>query len=235
MNNWEWTFLGTVPYRQALAMQYAYARKVARGANPRLLLLEHPPTITLGRGATRSHLKLSEDEYQRRGVEVCWVQRGGFCTYHGPGQLVGYPIARLDQFRCSVPRWVQGHGEAIIQFLKRRQVEARWSDLHPGVWVDRCKIAAVGFHLSRRISTHGFALNLTTDLSYFKTIVACGIENLQTTSLTALGVRAPEPGQAAPELARLVAETFGESLGRKIDPLEVLEESSDVLAPVALA
>jgi lipoate-protein ligase B len=179
-------------------------------------------------------LKLSEDEYGRRGIGVYWVRRGGGSTYHGPGQLVGYPVAGLDQVRCSVPRWVQGHGKAIIKFLERRRVKARWSDVHPGVWVDRRKIAAVGFHLSRRISTHGFALNLTTDLSHFTTIVACGLENLQTTSLAALGVRAPEPSQAAEELAFLVAETFGGKLGRKVDPDEALEESADVMGTVAL-
>ncbi len=233
MNDWEWTFLGTVPYQRALAMQYAYARKVAQGANPRLFLLEHPPTITLGRGARRAHLKLSEDEYKRRGIGVHWVRRGGGITYHGPGQLVGYPVAFLDQMRCSVPQWVRGHAEAIIHFLERYHVKARWSDLHPGVWVDRRKIAAVGFHLSRRISTHGFALNLATDLSYYKTIVACGLENLQTTSLAALGVQAPELRQAAEELALLVAEMFGGKLGRKVEPALALEESTDVLASVA--
>jgi lipoate-protein ligase B len=235
MNRWEWTFLGRVPYQQALTLQYAYARKVAQGANPRIFFLEHPPTITLGHSATQTHLNLSEDEYQRRGIGVYRVQRGGGITYHGPGQLVGYPIASIERLRCSVPSWVQGHGRAIVQFLARRQIKARWSDIHPGVWVGRSKIAAVGFHLSKSVSTHGFALNLNTDLSYFTTIVACGLATMKTTSLAVLGLPVPELSQAAFELAVLVAESFGGELARKVDPVEALEEYTDVLAPAALA
>jgi lipoyl(octanoyl) transferase len=233
MLDWEWTFLGSVPYDQALAMQYAYARKVATGARPRLFLLEHPPTLTLGRTAKSDHLRLSADEYRQRGIGIYRVFRGGGVTYHGPGQLVGYPVACLDRVHCSVPQWVRGHAEAIVQLLKRYQLDACWSRLQPGVWVNQRKIASLGFHLCRRISTHGFAVNLTTDLSYFETIIACGLSNLQTTSLAALGVYPPEPQQAAEELACLVAGIFGGRLCRRVEPAEVFEESIDVVASVA--
>jgi lipoate-protein ligase B len=221
----DWTFLGEVPYSHGLEIQYAHARKVAEGADPVLFLMEHPLTITLGRQADPGHLKLSEQEYAERSIGVFRVLRGGEATCHGPGQLVGYPVASLDSFGCSVPAWVRGHANALMEFLNRRGVEGHWSDLHPGVWVGKEKIAALGFHISRRVSTHGFALNLDLNLSCFETIVPCGIHHLGVTSLAAQSREVPPMIEAAGEIAELVAQHFGWSVGAPLVARPFLEES----------
>jgi len=224
----EWTFLGRVDYRRALELQYAHATRLRSGARPRLLLLEHPPTITLGRSADPRHLRLPPDRLARRGIQVVRVLRGGDVTYHGPGQLVGYPLVDLAPARLSVPAWVQGCAQVLVDELIERGVSARWSDLHPGVWVGRRKIAAVGFHISRRISTHGFALNLAPDMSAYDAIVPCGLTDLGVTSLAQLGVAVPAMEDIAGSLARRLAGCLGWKLGRRLHPTAVLEEKVDV-------
>ncbi len=214
MNRLDWVFLGSRPYRQALEIQYRHARRVASGAAPVLFLMEHPPTVTLGRQAERSNLGLPRSEYGRRGIGVFDTLRGGDVTFHGPGQLVGYPVGSLDAFGCSVPAWVRGHAAAIIEFLRSWGIDAEWSDTHPGAWVGEEKIAAFGFHISHRISTHGFALNMDTDLSFYKTIIPCGLRHLGVTSMASLISNAPLVEEAAREIAGLVAESFGWLPGR---------------------
>ncbi len=226
----DWTFLGRVDYQVGLQLQYGHAGRVALGANPRLFLLEHPPTITLGRSANRSNLQRPKEEYARMGFGLHHVLRGGDVTYHGPGQLVGYPVASLDVADCSVTDWVSGHAEAIIGLLKMWGISANWSDVHPGVWVSRRKIAAVGFHISRRVSTHGFALNLRPDLSHYETIVPCGLHELGVTSLERLGVVVPEMLEAAEELAGRIARRFGWRLGPALDAGCVMGERKDGIA-----
>ncbi|HUT99896.1 MAG TPA: lipoyl(octanoyl) transferase LipB [Myxococcota bacterium] len=216
MNRLDWVFLGKQPYRQALEIQYRHARRVAAGAAPVLFLMEHPPTVTLGRQAELSNLGLPRSEYGRRGIGVFDTLRGGDVTFHGPGQLVGYPVGSLDAFGCSVPAWVRGHAAAIIEFLSRWGIGAEWSDTHPGVWVGREKIAAFGFHISRRISTHGFALNIDTDLSFYRTIISCGLRHLGVTSMARRISNAPTVEEAAREIAGLVAESFGWQPGRRL-------------------
>ena len=210
MTRLDWTFLGRLAYRTALRLQYRHARKVAAGAAPVLFLMEHPPTITLGRHADPSNLKLGAEELALRGIEVHRVKRGGDVTYHGPGQLVGYPVACLGS--ASVPRWVEGHAQAIVRFLQDHQIPAEW---------------ALGFHISRRVSTHGFALNLDLDLSNFNTIVPCGLRDRGVTSMRALGARVPALKEAATQMAGLVAESFGWSLGSALHADQVLNESED--------
>ncbi len=155
-----WTFLGETPYLQALRLQYKLAGKVAQGADPVLLLLEHPPSITLGRQADPDNLNLSETEYKKRGIGVFNVLRGGDVTLHCRGQLVGYPIANLRQLKYSVPAWVRCQAGIIERFLFKHEIAAAWSDVHPGVWINDKKIAALGFHISRGISTHGFIVHV---------------------------------------------------------------------------
>jgi len=222
----DWTYLGTVSYRRALQLQYDYAQRAAE-LGPRVFFLQHPPTVTLGRQADETNLKLSEAEYARRGIELVRVLRGGDVTYHGPGQLVGYPVAALDSAACSVPDWVAGNANAIIDFLGRHGIQGSWSDTHPGVWVGPEKIAALGFHISRRVSTHGFALNLATDLSCFETIVPCGLNERGITSMEKLGVVPPTMEEASGLLARLLARTFGWSLGEGLLAKSVFEEASN--------
>ncbi|HOX46361.1 MAG TPA: lipoyl(octanoyl) transferase LipB [Myxococcota bacterium] len=224
----EWCFLGRVDYPQALALQYAHAARVQAGAGPRLLLLEHPPTITLGRQADRRHLRLPEAEYRRRGVELFHVLRGGDVTYHGPGQLVGYPVASLERLGLGVPAWVEGIARALVEYLVQRGLPARWSELHPGVWVDGAKIAALGFHMQRRVSTHGFALNLAPALDDFEMIVPCGLANLGVTSMARLGVPVPPMAEAAADLAARIAAQLGWELGPALPAQAVLAEKADV-------
>jgi lipoyl(octanoyl) transferase len=224
MTTLEWTYLGRLAYRAALRLQIGHARRVAAGAGPVLFLMEHPPTVTLGRHADPANLKLDVKGFARRGIEVHRVKRGGDVTYHGPGQLVGYPVASLDSASCSVPRWVAGHAEAIVRFLRSHRIHAEWSPGVPGVWVGREKIAALGFHIKRRVSTHGFALNLDADLSNFETIIPCGLRDRGVTSMRALGARLPSMEASAAHIAGLVAEAFGWSLGAALQADRVLDE-----------
>lgn len=233
MRRLDWTYLGIVPYRRALQLQYEYAHQ-APTSGPRLFLMQHPPTVTLGRQASPANLKLSAGEYARRGIEVARVKRGGDVTYHGPGQLIGYPVASLDSAACSVPDWVRGHAQSIVRFLECFGIQGSWSDNHPGVWVANEKIAAMGFHISRRVSTHGFALNVKPDLAQFDTIVPCGVKDLGITSMEQLGVTALDMREASGLLAQLTADTFGWALGKSLPADLFDEDESDACATKAL-
>jgi len=222
----DWTYLGTVAYQKAMQLQYEYAKNVVRGAEPRLFVLQHPPTVTLGRHSDLSNLCLEPKDMAQKGIRVFQVLRGGDVTFHGPGQLVGYTVARLDHAGCTVPKWVQGHAEAIVRFLKRYGIESRWSEKYPGVWVGREKIAALGFHILRRVSTHGVAINLNPDLSYFRTIVPCGLRNHGVTSMVRLRGKVPEMSNAAGELAEEITKIFGWVRGEVLDAGEILSSSS---------
>lgn len=226
MTRLAWTYLGRVPYAEATCLQGVCARKVARGAEPVLLLLEHPPVVTLGRHADPSHLRMTPEEFRRLGIQLAHTDRGGDVTFHGPGQLVGYPIASLRQAGCSVPDWVRGHAEAVVAFLDEYGVRGAWSDTHPGVWVGSSKIAAFGFHISRKVSTHGFALNIDPDLGSFTTIVPCGLEHRGVTSMRRLCRVVPSLPEAAARLAARVAARFGWALGDRIRVGEIRKEAN---------
>ncbi len=205
---WGWIYLGRVDYHRAMEIQQRHAARVLGGeAGPVLFLQEHPPTITLGRRARPENLLLAADEYRARSIDVVRVLRGGDVTVHAPGQLVGYPVAALGALKVSVPQWVQGHARALSRVLLEFGIESRWSDTHPGLWVGGQKIAAVGFQLSRGVSTHGFALNVDMDLGYFDTIVPCGLRNLGVTSMALQGARATLE-ELAEKVAREVAQVF---------------------------
>lgn len=217
-----WVYLGLQPYGKALQMQRRLARAVASDASRSLLVfLQHPPVVTLGRRSTDGQLLLTPRQLRERGVEVVHVDRGGGATFHGPGQLVGYPVARLDAFRVGVHDWVQGHARALARVLAAHGIEARWSELHPGLWVGNDKIAALGFHIERRVSTHGFAMNVDVELGYFETIVPCGLAHRGVTSMARQGVAVPLP-QLAREVAAAVAESFSVELGDEL-PASVCE------------
>ena len=146
---------------------------------------------------------------------------------HCRGQLVGYPITNLREIKYSVPAWVRGQASVIERFLRNHEIVAAWSDVHPGVWIGRKKIAALGFHISRGISTHGFALNINPDLSLFDTIVPCGLRHRQVTSMVEHTKKLPEIAEAASEIAGLMVETFGLARGCFICAEEILEEAAD--------
>ena len=206
-------FLGRIPYQEAVEMQLAVRDALKRGEGPEhLLLLEHPHVYTLGRNATRADVLASPEWLAARGVEIAECDRGGQVTYHGPGQLVGYPVVNLSPDRRDVRRYVRDLQEVLIRTLADYgvQAEARDGQAFVGVWVGEDKIASIGVHLSRWITTHGFALNVTTDLGYFAGIVPCGLKGLGLTSIERTTGRAP----SLPEVAAVCARHFTEIFDR---------------------
>jgi lipoyl(octanoyl) transferase len=178
--------LGIVPYREALALQRTLVEERRSNRVPdTLLLLQHPPVITLGvRGdGGRSHIVASPDRLTELGVEVSETGRGGDVTYHGPGQIVGYPVVDLRPDRCDVHRYVRDLEEVMIRTCADYGVNAARIAGLTGAWVGSEKIGAIGVRISRWITSHGFAFNVSTDLDYFDLIVPCGISNLGVTSL----------------------------------------------------
>ena len=186
--------LGVVPYGEGLTIQQELvaARKADRIPD-QLLLLEHPPVITLGAKVKddRSHVLASERALDDAGVEVFEAGRGGDVTYHGPGQLVGYPIIDLRPDRCDVHRYVRDLEQVMIVTAAAFGVTAGRVDGLTGAWVGQDKLAAIGVRISRWITSHGFAFNVATDLSHFSLIVPCGIQDRGVTSLGRLLGRAP--------------------------------------------
>jgi lipoate-protein ligase B len=151
-----------------------------------LLLLEHPPTITLGRNASDEHLLVKESDLQARGVSLFNVDRGGDITFHGPGQLVGYPILSLQAGERDVHGYMRNLEESLIRLLDGYAISGDRDCRYTGVWTSKGKIAAMGVHISRWITRHGFALNVSTDLSYYNLIVPCGIVGRSVASMQTL-------------------------------------------------
>jgi lipoate-protein ligase B len=182
-----WAYLGRVAYEAGLRLQRALAEAVSAGADDVLLLLEHPPVITLGRRASRADILVDPAVLAARGIAVHETNRGGLVTYHGPGQLVGYPIAQLRALTGGdVVRYVWGLEEAMIRALAALGVAAGRDPQHHGVWVGEAKIGAVGVAVSRGVTMHGFALNLQPELAHFALIRPCGLAGRPVTSVAAL-------------------------------------------------
>lgn len=206
----EW--LGTVPYGRAVDLQRDLVVRRRQGrTGDRLLLLEHPHVITLGSSADEAHILIDASERALLGVEVHESGRGGDVTYHGPGQLVGYPILDLKPERKDLHRYVRDIEEVLIRCVGDFGIAGgRWPG-RTGVWVDEKKIAAIGVRVSSGwITSHGFALNVTTDLRFFETIVPCGIRDAGVTSLAACGAAGES---LAVEVRESVARHFGEVFG----------------------
>jgi lipoyl(octanoyl) transferase len=181
--------LGVVPYAEALTIQRQLVEDRREGRiGDVLLLVEHPHVLTLGvRGdGGRSHILATDDVLARRGVEVYETGRGGDITYHGPGQVVGYPIIDLKPDRCDVHRYVRDLEEVLIRVAADYGLTAERVRGLTGVWVSGEKVAAIGVRIARWITSHGFALNVATDLDYFNLIVPCGISDRGVTSLSRL-------------------------------------------------
>jgi lipoyl(octanoyl) transferase len=179
--------LGLMDYAEALDLQQAKVAQRQAGAIPdTLLLLEHPHVYTLGRNARRENLLASVEWLTSRGAQVFETDRGGDVTYHGPGQLVGYPILDLTQHRRDISWYMRSLEEVLIRTARDFGIETGRSPGAPGVWVGNDKLAAMGVHLSRWVASHGFALNVNTDLRYFEWIVPCGLHNKGVTSLAKL-------------------------------------------------
>ena len=200
-----------MPYGEALALQRALVEDRRADRIPdTLLLVEHPHVLTLGvRGdGGRSHILASADALASRGVEIHETGRGGDITYHGPGQVVGYPIIDLKPDRCDVHRYVRDLEDVLIRTASDYGVLAERVDGLTGVWVGREKLAAIGVRIARWITSHGFAFNVTTNLDYFSLIVPCGIADRGVTSLAGLTGRAIDPVEVANRTAGHFANVF---------------------------
>jgi lipoyl(octanoyl) transferase len=183
------TWLGRVDYGRALEMQAELVAQRKRGEAPdQLLLLEHPHVITLGRNGHMENLLANEEVLGRAGIQFHPTDRGGDITYHGPGQLVGYPIMDLREWKRDVVAYVRAVEQVLIDTLADFGIAAGRVAGCTGVWVAHAKIAAIGVHISRWVTSHGFALNVNTDMSYFQYIVPCGLTK-PVTSMAQLGVR----------------------------------------------
>jgi lipoyl(octanoyl) transferase len=181
-----WTVhLGRVAYEEALELQRQVARDRISGVLPQdvLLLVEHPPVVTLGRASKEKNLIASPDFLRGKGVELFEVERGGDVTFHGPGQIVGYPIIDLKRHRLDLHWYLRKIEEALINTLADYDIVAERNPSFTGVWTNGRKIASIGVHARDWVTWHGFALNVTTDLSYFDLIVPCGIDGVVMTSI----------------------------------------------------
>lgn len=217
---------GLTDYGEALELQRGLARARVNGelSDDLLILLEHPRVITLGRGARALNIVATSDELGRCGVEVHEVERGGDVTYHGPGQLVGYPIIDLRQHKQDLHWYLRRLEEVLIRVSGEYRVVGRRVPGYTGVWVENRKIASIGVHVTRWVTFHGFALNVSTRLDDFELIVPCGIEAVQMTSLE----REIGSSLSVAEVGERTARCFGEVFDRAMQPttLERLREST---------
>jgi lipoyl(octanoyl) transferase len=208
-----WTCnLGTVEYREAAALQERLRERVIAGELPDLLLLlEHPPVYTLGRRSSPEDLPFGAEFWRARGIDVVDTPRGGKLTYHGPGQLVGYPIMRAD----DIPAFIGAMEDALVEALAQEGLQSRGRDKEgaafTGVWVEDRKIASIGVHVSRGVSSHGFALNVDNDVEPFHQVTACGLPGVRMTSV------ALETGRTGtlPCLRKRVAYAYAQAHGMR--------------------
>ena len=201
--------LGRVEYREAAALQERLRERVIAGELPEvMLLLEHPPVYTIGRRSDQADLPFGEAFYRDRGIDVVRTPRGGQLTYHGPGQLVGYPIMHV----ASVPEYILTMERSLVTALGDAGVEAatKLGHKHVGVWVGERKIASVGVHISHGVSAHGFAVNVDNDLDPFSWVVACGLPEVQMTSMDAEGI-----AEGIACFRKRVGHRFSEAFGRR--------------------
>ncbi|MCE5336375.1 MAG: lipoyl(octanoyl) transferase LipB [Desulfobacteraceae bacterium] len=216
----EWLFRNCAPldYEKArdLQLRLVKARMAGFLASDILLLLEHPPVFTLGRRGGRGNLRVSEDFLEKSGISVIHAERGGDVTYHGPGQLVGYPIMNLHAGRITVTEYVEKIEEVMIRTAGLWGVKANRDPRNRGVWVGNSKIGSIGIAIRRGVSFHGFAFNVNTDLEPFGWINPCGLTGIGVTSLSREVCRNVDVLEVRPELARIFEEVFGVSLGAEL-------------------
>lgn len=205
---------GLIPYKEAWDRQKAYVAQALQDPHrwqDRLILCEHPPVITLGRNAHKEHLLFPEEYLREKGIELYTIERGGDVTYHGPGQLVGYPILWLERFRCDISWYMRSLEEVLIRTIATWGLSSTRIPNLTGVWLlnPPRKIAALGVKLSRWVSMHGFALNVNTNLTGFSFIVPCGIKDKAVTSLEREIGRTIPLVEVKAEVVRHFEEVFG--------------------------
>jgi lipoyl(octanoyl) transferase len=204
-------FLGRIDYARALDLQMQICKAKKEGLVPDvLLLLEHPHSITLGRNGNWGNLLVSNEELSERGVKCFDSDRGGDITYHGPGQLVGYPVIQLEKGERDVHVYMRNLEESLIRLLALYNIEGSRVEGMTGVWAGAGKIASMGVHISRWVTRHGFALNVNTDLTFFRLIIPCGIVDRHMTSMNAILGRSLE----LPEIAERYVAEFGYAFNR---------------------
>ncbi len=200
--------LGVRPYREVWELQHTLHDAVAKGEAPDVwIFVEHTPVVTLGRNAKRENVLLSSERLEGRGVDLVEVERGGDVTYHGPGQLVVYPIRKMERFREIVPlvRTLEG---AVIDMVDGYGIAAeRWKE-HAGVWVGRDQICAIGLAVQKMVSLHGIALNVSTELDYDRLINPCGLTDRGLTSISKETGRAVSVAEAKPLMEAALARAF---------------------------
>jgi lipoyl(octanoyl) transferase len=229
--------LGRIGYADAWALQKrAAAARKAGAIEDVLLLCEHPHVITQGRNGKRENLLASERVLKQKGVEFHATDRGGDITYHGPGQIVGYPILNLAAIRRDVVWYVRMLEEAMIRATEEFGIAAGRVAGKTGIWVQSGdteeKLAAIGVHISRWVTSHGFAYNVSTDLRYFDLIVPCGIADRKPTSLEKLLGHSVKRDEVAPRIAKYFGEVFGLEL-RAVSRIDFLEQLEHAEQPVA--
>lgn len=201
--------LGERSYAEVLAFQRDAAAKRITGEIDQdvLVLVEHPPVVTLGRRKADNKLPVSEDFLRSRGIELFEVERGGGVTFHGPGQLVGYPIFNLERHKLDLHWYLRQVEEALIRTLGAHDIPGERSSGFTGVWTAGRKIASIGVHARSWVTWHGFALNVTTDLTYFNLMTPCGIDGVVMTSMAR---EQPDRSMTVDEVAMETARQFGE-------------------------
>jgi lipoate-protein ligase B len=221
-------FQERMDYERALSLQMRVCERKKGGFAPDvLLMLEHLPVITLGRNGDWHHLVVAEQTLQARGVSLYRVDRGGDITFHGPGQLVGYPLLKLERHEQDVRQYMRNLEEAVIQTLAAYGIEAWREEKLTGVWTASGKICAMGVHISRWLTRHGLALNVNTDLSYYRLIVPCGLVGKAVTSMQAILKREVDLREVAGKLT----ENFGRIFARKMVPALASELEALLDAP----
>ena len=220
--------LGTVAYSEGLRLQAErIAQRKAGNLPDTLLLLEHPHVYTLGRNAKRENLLISEDRLAQVGAQLFATDRGGDITYHGPGQLVGYPIFDLTEHRRDIAWFMRSLEEVFISVARDFGIVAGRLAGAPGVWVGDEKLVAMGVHISRWVTSHGFAFNVNTDLRFFEWIVPCGLRDKGVTSLAKLLGKPVEMDRVTDSVIEQFGEVFGLTMQIERPRVESLESSAE--------
>jgi lipoate-protein ligase B len=218
---------GRMAYGDAWALQRALLRERQEERIPDVLLLvEHPPVITVGRAGKKTHILVPQDLLRRSGIELYEIERGGDVTYHGPGQLVGYPILGLQRLGEDVVRYVRLLETTLIAALQPFGIAAERLRGYPGVWVQGAKIAAIGVAVKRKVTMHGFALNVDPNLAHFDLINPCGLGKPVTSMARLLGRPVP-----LEEIRPVIFETFGAQFGLGLEPMTVQDLAARLSAP----
>ena len=201
--------LGLCEYREAWDRQLEVQASVLEGGEDVLILVEHPPVLTLGANFHEENLLLSREEYASRGIDVVRTDRGGDVTYHGPGQVVMYPVFDVSRHGRDLHKWMRDLEETMLLVCAEYGLEARRFAPHTGAWVGDLKIAAIGVKVRRWVSVHGIALNCSNDLGAFETIVPCGIEGYGVTSLSQELGRSVGIEEVKPKVVEAFDRVFG--------------------------